>query len=248
MATMVLLTACAYKEPVLPRETTAPPEKAGEVQPTEVTTEPPTQPVITAPAALSAKLEACGTCLEELALLSCKQLVTVDADGSTAQIDLYILENNQWLRQEALSCSGYVGQRGTKEQKTEGDMATPKGLFPVGQGFYIDEAPQTGLQLFQITADTYWVDDPASRYYNKRIEGTENKDWMSAERMHAYDTAYEYGFVIDYNLEAIPYAGSAIFFHVGSRPTFGCVATQKSFVLQYLAILNETENPYILIN
>ena len=254
LAAMMLLSACDYNEPILPEETSAPvqstppTETTVETTPTEATTEPSTQPSISVPDALAALLEECGASADTLAALGCTQLVTVVSEGASAQIDLYLLEVDQWCKQESFSCSGFVGKQGTQEEKTEGDMTTPKGLFPVGLGFYISEAPQTGLQTFQITTDTYWVDDPTSRYYNKRIEGTENKDWKSAEHMISYGEAYAYGFVVDYNTDAIPYAGSAIFVHVGSRATAGCIATQKASVLQYLSALNESENPYILIN
>ena len=229
----------ATTQPTVPA--TVPP-----TQPTEPPTQP-TEPQIIAPAALESMLAARGSHLDELKQLGCTQLITVSCEGNFAQIDLYILENYQWVLQEALSCSGRIGSNGATDQKREGDMATPRGLYPITQAFYIHEEPQTGLPVFQITDDTYWVDDPTSVYYNKRIEGTENKDWSSAERMIRYDTAYEYGFVVDYNVEAIPHAGSAIFFHIGSGTTAGCIATERDFVLQYLAILDGAQNPYILI-
>ncbi len=257
----VMLTACTFADIA---QVTQPQESASQeslqeiitASPTDIPTKPPinspaelpTEPAVTAPEVLLQALEARGVALQDLEALGCTQLVMVTSDCERARMDMFILEENRWCWQETLSCSGYVGRRGTKEQKAEGDKATPKGLFSIEQGFYINESPQTGLQLFQITADTYWVDDPASRYYNKRIEGAENKDWVSAEHMLSYGAAYEYGFVIGYNLEAIPYAGSAIFFHVGSKATSGCVATQKEYVLRYLAILEEEKNPHILIN
>ena len=151
-------------------------------------------------------------------------------------------------RQELLSCGGYVGKNGAVDEKREGDKSTPRGLYSIEQAFYFAEAPVTGLPTFQITKDTYWVDDPESKYYNKRVEGTENQDWTSAEHMYRYSKSYEYGFVVGYNVEAVPYAGSAIFFHVSDHPTAGCIATDREFVLQYLAVLDETKNPYILIN
>ena len=84
-------------------------------------------------------------------------------------------------------------------------------------------------------------------YYNKRVEGTADKDWNSAEHMIDYSAAYEYGFVIDYNPDAVYNAGSAIFFHISYSSTAGCVGTDKNMVLQYLAKLDSTKNPYILI-
>lgn len=62
-----------------------------------------------------------------------------------------------------------------------------------------------------------------------------------------YLEKYEYGFVIDYNMEAVYNAGSAIFFHVSNNPTAGCVGTNRTMVLKYLQALKAPENPYIVI-
>ena len=250
---VILLTACGQKQPVQTEAESRPVQTSAEMtaeaaEPTAGSVQATTEPEVTAPEQLSAMLEANGLCLQDLEALGCRQLVTVDAEGTSAQIDLYVLADYQWQRQETVSCSGYVGKNGTTAQKCEGDKATPKGLYPIAEAFYMAEAPQTGLPVFQITADTYWVDDPKSEFYNQRVEGTENKDWTSAEQMYRYSTSYEYGFVIGYNTEGTPNAGSAIFFHVGDHPTAGCIATGRAFVLEYLALLREEPEPYILID
>ena len=251
-----LLTACGYRSPERTEESYEPAQTVTEtacvtVPPTEEsvppTTEPEvTEPRITAPAALTEMLEANGSSLQELTGLACMQLVTVAVEGTEAQIDLYLLENNQWQRQELLSCGGYVGKNGAVDVKREGDKCTPRGLYSIEQAFYFAEAPVTGLPTFQITKDTYWVDDPESKYYNKRVEGTENKDWKSAEHMIAY-SEYLYGFVVDYNVTAEKGAGSAIFFHINDNPTAGCIATGEKMVLAYMAQLDKYQNPKILI-
>lgn len=127
-----------------------------------------------------------------------------------------LLPKNHRHRKLSISrnLSGYVGANGVTEDMHEGGYATPKGIYSISDAFYIYEAPVTELSSFQITNDSYWVDDPNSVYYNQHIEGLENKDWESAEHMIDYTTAYEYGCVIDYNTDAVYNAGSAIFFHV----------------------------------
>ena len=40
--------------------------------------------------------------------------------------------------------------------------------------------------------------------------------------------------------------GSAIFFHISSSPTAGCVGTSQEMVLEYLKVLDKDKNPYIL--
>ena len=79
------------------------------------------------------------------------------------------------------------------------------------------------------------------------MEGSQYQDWSSAEHMIDY-SSYEYGFVIGYNLDCVKGAGSAIFFHIGSGPTAGCVATSSDMVLSYLSKLSAQSHPYILIN
>lgn len=184
---------------------------------------------------------------DRLTELGCKQLVTVESSGSEAQIGFYELQNDEWVENDKLLCTGYVGRNGVTEDMHEGGKATPKGLYSVGEAFYIDDIPTTGLDTFQITEDTYWVDDPDSSMYNRRVEGRKNADWSSAEHMIDYRPSYDYGFVIDYNTEAVYNAGSAIFFHISGRPTAGCVGTDTDMVLRYLAALEKTQKPYILI-
>lgn len=185
--------------------------------------------------------------LESLSENGCKQFVTVSSNGSSAHIDFYELKENEWVLDETLSCDGFVGANGVTTDMHEGGYASPKGLYPVGDAFYIYNKPETGLSTFEVTNDTYWVDDPDSKYYNKRVEGISDKDWNSAEHMIDYATAYEYGFVIDYNPDAVYNAGSAIFFHISYSSTAGCVGTDREMVLQYLAKLDSTKAPYILI-
>lgn len=241
-------------EPTVEETTNAETEPATE-GPTEAETEPATEPPTTPatkPESDSDKelleiLERNDLDLQKLKEKNCTQLITVSSSGNTARFRFYTLENGKWKINEALTCNGFVGRRGVTDSKREGDGCTPVGLYSISDAFYINQAPQTGLDMFEITKDTYWVDDPNSKYYNKRVEGTENKDWNSAEHMINYNPAYEYGFVIDYNVEAVYNAGSAIFFHVTATGTSGCVGTGRQMVINYLALLDKDCNPHILI-
>ena len=206
-----------------------------------------TEPAIQAPDNMVNLLAQNDNSLESLSEIGCKQFVTVSSNGSSAHIDFYELNENEWDIDESLSCEGFVGSNGVTTDMHEGGYASPKGLYPIGDAFYIYNKPETALSTFEITNDTYWVDDPDSKYYNKRVEGTSDKDWNSAEHMIDYAAAYEYGFVIDYNPDAVYNAGSAIFLHISYSSTAGCVGTDRDMVLQYLAKLDSTKNPYILI-
>lgn len=205
-----------------------------------------------APAALSAPdtmteiLAQGGSSLQQISDIGCTQLVTVSSSGSSAQLRFFSCENNTWTEDETLSCSGFVGRNGVTSDMHEGGNASPFGLYHIGDAFYINDQPATGLNSFRITSDTYWVDDPDSSHYNQHMEGTAEKDWNSAEHMIDI-SGYRYGFVIDYNTAAAYGKGSAIFFHISSAPTAGCVGTDESSVLAYLAKLNASANPFIMI-
>jgi len=214
---------------------------------TEITEPQQDEHVVSVPDALDKVLTTFGYSSETLNDLGCMQLITVESSGTEASINFYTFDNEEWCENEALSCSGFVGYSGVSNEKREGDGSTPAGLFSVGDAFFINEEPKTGLDTFEITEDTYWVDDPDSIFYNMRIEGTVNQDWNSAEHMIDYSDVYEYGFVINYNIDGEYNAGSAIFFHICNHPTFGCVGTDREFVLGYLSELNAEMNPHIII-
>jgi len=179
---------------------------------------------------------------------STSQLVVVDDTGG--KIRALFFERNEgkeWVEVPELAARAWGGSNGIRPKQREGDKVTPVGQYPVMDAFFIDDKPETGLDTFQITNDTYWIDDPASVNYNKRVEGTENKDWNSAEHMISYYSSYKYGFVIGYNLGCTPGLGSAVFFHVAQRNTIGCVGVAEKDCLRFLARLDKEKNPYILI-
>lgn len=183
---------------------------------------------------------------DELKKSECQQLIVVDASGESKNVRFFELSKNEWLENEECESSVLIGKNGVAENKKEGDGCTPLGFYKIGSAFYVNEKPDTKLDSFQITEESYWVDDPDSEFYNKYVVGTENKDWNSAERMIEYN-GYRYGFVVDYNVECAKGEGSAIFFHIGSNPTAGCVATREEVILKYLSLLDKNKNPYVLI-
>ena len=159
----------------------------------------------------------------EPAIQAPDNLVNLLAQNGNSIESLSEVNENMWVLDDTLSCDGFVGANGVTTDMHEGGYASPKGLYPIGDAFYIYNKPETNLSTFEVTNDTYWVDDPDSKYYNKRVEGTADKDWNSAEHMIDYSAAYEYGFVIDYNPDAVYNAGSAIFFHISYSSTAGYI-------------------------
>lgn len=180
---------------------------------------------------------------------SCEQLLLVTTDGNTAEITKY--EVNSSGKWECLDqvVDGYIGSCGATQTKTEGDKKTPMGLFELGIAFGNEEKPDTKLSYRQIDRDSYWVDDSKSENYNTWVEGTDGRDWNSAEHLSDYRTAYALAVVIEYNTDpVIPNAGSAIFLHCGSLPTAGCVSVSHNNMVEILKWLNPSKHPMILIH
>ena len=105
---------------------------------------------------------------------------------------------------------------------------TPSGVWTLGEGFYIGEKPDTDYPMFAITENTYWVTDEKSKFFNKKVEGTDKKDWNKADHMIASEQSYKYGIVVNYNTdEPVTGKGSAVFIHCGDKPTEGCIAVPE---------------------
>ena len=177
------------------------------------------------------------------------QLITVDAWGVNATLNTFEKIDGVWTKTKILTdTSGFVGLQGVSESASEYTSYTPKGLFALSTAFGICDDPGTGLDYFKVTEDSYWVDDPKSQFYNCHVEGTENKDWDSAEHLIEYSGSYDYCVFIEYNTNpVIPEKGSAFFLHVGESSTAGCVAISRSDMIEVLKWLSKAQSPHILI-
>ena len=223
-------------------------EKTETLETTEITTEDAGVPDEEQPEELASCLSANSVRFEQLKEIGCRQLVVVESVGTSAKISLYTCDERGLWSDAGMTASGHVGANGVSSESYEGSRMTPAGLFPIGDAFYIDTPPDTKLSMFQVTQNTYWIDDPKSEFYNQRVELTGEKSWDSAEHMIDYASAYKYGFVVNFNMNPVEAGrGSAIFFHIGSNETLGCIATSEEMVLAYLSVLDAGQNPYILI-
>lgn len=163
------------------------------------------------------------------------QMIFVKAVGSTAQFTMIEKTTpNSW--KEILQTTAYVGRNGVGPAQ-EGLATTPAGTYNFGVAFGNRPDPGTLFPYTKVDATHYWVDDPNSRYYNKFVTtNTVRPDWNSAEHLIEYPTAYAYSLSINYNMDCIPGAGSAIFLHCnGGGPTAGCIAVPEQdmiFILQ----------------
>ena len=185
----------------------------------------------------------------DISSLSFGQLIVVDSnDDSAATVSFFEKADDKWYEPAQLSsANGYVGIEGVGQADEESSI-TPAGLFSISTAFGFNESVDTGIEYFQITEDTYWVDDPNSKYYNMHVEGYKEGEWNSAEHMIEYPLNYSYGFAFDYNTNPIVRgAGSAFFMHVNDHPTQGCVGVPENTMVEVLKWLNRQDDPHILI-
>lgn len=175
------------------------------------------------------------------------QLILVTTNGyGTSSAKVQTFERNadgNWT--QVLSTSGHIGKNGFAKKKVEGDGKSPRGKYSIGTAFGRTGNPGTKLPFRSITSDDVWVDDSNSNLYNswqsrKKTEG----QWSSAENMDI--PQYNYGFVINYNTNRVPGAGSAIFFHVSSGYTLGCTGVSQGSMVSILKWLDPGKNPVII--
>ena len=168
-------------------------------------------------------------------------IFVVGTKDYNAKIYLYDKDNyGNWTK--ILSVDGYVGKNGITNNKKEGDLKTPSGIYGFDMAFGIAENPGTKLVYKQISNNDYWVDDPNSKYYNQWVDISKvDKDFKSAEHLSEYKTSYKYGLVINYNTKnIIKGKGSAIFFHVSTNgPTHGCVSVDEEDMIKILKVVKK---------
>lgn len=136
----------------------------------------------------------------------------------------------------------WLGRRGFRQDKREGDGATPVGVFTFGRAFGIAADPGSATPYTKVEAADVWVDDPASKYYNQWARSDRpDADWKSAERLIEYRDAYKYAIALNYNVSPIvPGKGSAIFLHAATgRATAGCIAVPEAAMVFFLGFVGE---------
>lgn len=149
---------------------------------------------------------------------------------------------------------GTLAETSPGPRKEEGDGRSPAGLFRVVSAFGAAPADsvQTRLDYRQATAQSRWVDDPGSSFYNQWVETTPGQAaaWCSAEEMLRADGLYRWGLVIGHNLVPIVRGGgSAIFLHAWrgpDQPTSGCTAVAMDVVERLVRWLDARAQPVLV--
>lgn len=124
------------------------------------------------------------------------------------------------------------------DTKTEGDGASPLGIWPLRQVFWRADRlprPETALPTEALIPEAGWCDDPASPFYNLPVL---LPFAMGHETLWRDDSVYDLIVVLGYNdAPVIPGKGSAIFLHLARpaySPTEGCVACAQDDLLALL--------------
>ena len=105
-----------------------------------------------------------------------------------------------------------IGRGGVREDKTEGDGATPAGRFALRRVMYRADRlsrPDTDLPVMPVAEDQGWCDDPNEPVYNQPVRlpfaGSHEVLWRE-------DSVYDVIVVLGHNdSPAFPGSGSAIF-------------------------------------
>ena len=171
------------------------------------------------------------------------QIMVVAATGSSAVLSLHNKDaDGNW--KEIFSTKASIGKNGIGKSR-EGDHKTPRGSYRFTRGFGIKRPDIVNLPYTQVDGNCFWVDDPASKYYNQFVNlSNVEKDWNSAESLAGSGRSYNYALAINYNEACIPGKGSAIFLHCLPTGGAGCIAVSEDAMVR---ILKETGPDCLLL-
>ena len=139
-----------------------------------------------------------------------------------------------------LTCRCAVGRGGVvaAAHKREGDGASPQGVWRMKRVFYRPDRlarPRTELPTIALRETDGWCDAPDHPLYNRPVAlpfpASHERLWRDD---HVYDLIVELAHNDD---PVIPGRGSAVFFHLAHddfRPTEGCVAVPREYMLDVL--------------
>ena len=155
---------------------------------------------------------------------------------------IYVHKNKITYTNYKAKCA--IGKRGISKNKVEGDLKTPKGSFNLEYILYRKDRIgqiKTSLKKKIIRRNMVWCDDPLSKYYNQLVKLPFK---YSAERLFRKDNIYDVIIVVNFNRKIIKKnKGSAIFIHLAKKnykPTKGCVAISKPFMLNLVSMISKT--------
>jgi L,D-peptidoglycan transpeptidase YkuD (ErfK/YbiS/YcfS/YnhG family) len=182
-----------------------------------------------------------------------QQLVTVEAPrgATSASLHLWQRRGRCW-RSVGGPWTARLGRTGLSETKREGDGATPTGTFRIASTFY-GIAPDPGVRghYHRLVCGDWWDEDPTSPTYNtfRHVPcGVRPSFRGQSEALWRISPQYRYFAVLEYNAHpVVPGRGSAIFLHVASGSTAGCVSLPERQLVRLLEWLRPSASPLIRI-
>ena len=160
-------------------------------------------------------------------------VLVVQADNADTALGWASLGEKRWR------C--VLGAGGVREDKVEGDAATPAGEFPLRRIYFRNDRlvlPKVRLPARPIGEHDGWCDDPNSPAYNRLVRVPNES---SHEKMWREDGLYDLVVVVGYNDDPPEGEwGSAIFLHIARddmSPTRGCVAFARDDLLELVTLL-----------
>ena len=190
-------------------------------------------------------------------------------DNSTVTLRLYQKNGSIWKPvseawQARLGKTGLVWGRGLHPipagavTKKEGDNRSPAGVFAIGGawGYAASIRKNSALPYHKVTARDLWVEDPASPQYNRNVvlDHDPATAWEKKQQMKQNDAAHSLKLFIAHNAppNAIPNAGSSIFFHIwrrdGAAATAGCTTMEKPKLQWLISQIDPAKHPlYVLL-
>jgi L,D-peptidoglycan transpeptidase YkuD (ErfK/YbiS/YcfS/YnhG family) len=155
-----------------------------------------------------------------------ENILIVQADSAETSRGWAVLGDRRWR------CA--LGAGGVREDKVEGDAATPAGEFPLRRVYFRNDRlvlPKVALPARPINEHDGWCDDPRAPTYNRLVHIP--NEW-SHEKMWREDGLYDLVVVVGYNDDPPEGEwGSAIFLHIAREdmPDQGCVAFAQADLL-----------------
>ena len=165
--------------------------------------------------------------------MSDPDVLTVQADSGDSSLGWAFFGGRRWR------CA--LGAGGVREDKVEGDAATPAGEYPLRHIYFRNDRlvlPKVRLPARPIGEHDGWCDDPRSPAYNRLVRIP--NEW-SHEKMWREDGLYDVLVVVGYNDDPPEGEwGSAVFLHIAREdmsPTQGCVAFARDDLLELVPLL-----------
>ena len=162
-------------------------------------------------------------------------VLAVQADSADSSLGWATLGEKRWR------C--VIGAGGVREDKVEGDGATPVGEYPLRRLYFRNDRlvlPKVRLPARPIGEHDGWCDDPRSSSYNRMVRVP--NDW-SHEKMWREDGLYDLVVVVGYNDDPPEGEwGSAIFLHIARDDmgaTQGCVAFARADLLELVPMITK---------